>query len=339
MKIIFATRDISNYKAAFYQRDFLSTISSSHEVKLLQEIYEVGPAREFKPDLLILGHEWLDGQGQPPFDVKQLVGAVPTVMILNKEYGFLEKKLEYYHEIGAKGLISHHHNLGSLSDLAPHRDSLHWMPFAANQRLFNNLIKEKGKPYNLNFSGVLRNPTHPNSQSDWRETVHRELFYTLNDYILTRKNALQIGRLRWIPITGNWSKDTWNRLRLGKLIQKDRNYAESLARSRLTLCTLSPLGLVGTRFFECALSNSGILVPADQDVQGLFPEEALFRFSSYEEMLQHVISGRERSPEYLEKTRIAKEFATKHHTWEARVDSFFDFVRDRILPKEEKHDS
>lgn len=324
MNLAFATRDISKYKSALYQRDVLSELSKRHAVTPVQEPVDMVNAAA-DAEILILGHEWLDSDGNAPFEIRRMSDNIPTIMILNKEYGALDKKLKYFHQIGARGLVTHHHDLKSLSSFAPAPEVLHWMPFAANDSLFHGSVEPDSKLYDLNFSGVLRNPTFPQTQSDWRERVHRELFYTAKDFILTRRNASKVGRLRWVPITGNWWRDTWNRLRLGRFIQSNENYAKALRMSRFTLCTLSPLGLVGTRFFEAALSGSGILVPVDQDLQGLFPETALFRFSSIPDLIGHLESAQERSSEYIAKVQLAQELAIQKHTWGARIKSLIDF--------------
>ena len=327
MRILYLTKDISRYKAALYQRDFLEHLSALVQLRVvtsLEELQEINPQGY---DLMIFGHEWLDSSGEPWFELPNFELLPPSIFILNKEYASLEEKLRFPKRVGAKAIVSHHNNLQSLTTYSLEGTPVYWMPFAANDALFHPKLEHEPFAFDLNFSGVLRNPTYPDSQEDFREVIHRDLFRTVNDYIIYADRAKKLGKIRWVPITGDWTRDTWNRLRVFSRMSKDEDYAHAIRTSRTTLSTLSPLGLVGTRFFECALSKSGILTPVGQSLHDLFPEEAIFRFGDSDELLEQIEFVRSDSKESAQKVEKAYEVALTNHTWKTRTSMFVEHVQ------------
>lgn len=149
-------------------------------------------------------------------------------------------------------LLSHHHELQSLTGKQLHMATL-WVPFVADTDLFRPAIPTK--KYDLNFSGVLQNTSHPSIQADNREVVHHEVFHTLGKLSLKEKREFAGYSIFWKPITGYRFTDAWNRYSRGHFDRSKDSYATRLSLSKATLNTLSPLGLVGTRFFESSMAN------------------------------------------------------------------------------------
>lgn len=270
-------------------------------------------------DIYLFGHQWLDESGEPLFDLNfDLISHGRKVFFLNKEYSSLGKKLAYIALLNPDVILTHHHDLQAL---APQRieSSIEWVPFAANPELFTPGSGSRHTA--LNFSGILRNPSFPETQSDDREIVQNLLFNTYKNLIVGRKKPFRPFQVYWSAVTGNWPVDMWNRIYLRNTVQSGQNYAQRLANSRMTLNTLSPLGLVGTRYFETAMSKSLILTPKTSNLQGLFGEEHVVRFELSESSLisafEFAVSDSNEKNSIVES---AFSHAQKHHTWHVRTE-------------------
>lgn len=318
-KICFLSRNTSNYSAALYQNDFYNALKKVADVTLVSTKDKLSEVLQGnRPDIFFFGHQWLDEGGNPLFHISaQDLWNSKTVFFINKEYANLNAKIEYVSKLNPDVLLSHHHDLQSLLDRKLDIPIL-WIPFAANPELFRPAIYSK--KYDLNFSGVLRNPSYPSSQADDREVIHHELFHTLGKLSFAKKSQFSKYRIFWKPITGGRFTDLWNRYSRGHFDNSKDSYAARLSLSKATLNTLSPLGLVGTRFFESAMAKSVILAPKDVDLQGLFDESQILRFdvskSGLLESLKFVSGDSEELNKILEG---AYDHALENHTWDQRV--------------------
>ena len=325
-RICYLARDPSNYSAALYQNDFLVALKKVAEVHLVSDSTSFERLRQRGTfDFFFFGHQWLDEKGRPLFELDlDSLETERKVFFVNKEYANLGKKLEYVSKLNPEVLLSHHHDLQSLTGKKLHTPTL-WVPFAANQNLFRPA--SSAKKYDLNFSGVLRNPSHPNSQADDREVVHDELFHTLGKLSLKQKKEFASYSIFWKPITGDRFTDLWNRYSRGHFDNSKDSYAARLSLSKATLNTLSPLGLVGTRFFESAMAKSAILTPKDVDLQGLFDESQILRFdvskSGLLEALKFVSGDSGELNKILEG---AYDHALENHTWDRRVRAVMNWL-------------
>ena len=325
-KICYLSRDTSNYSAALYQNDFFNALRKVADVTLVSTQDKLSEVlRGNRPEIFFFGHQWLNEDGNPLFRIdSQVLRGSKTVFFINKEYANLAAKLEYVSKLKPDALLSHHHDLQNLTDMRLDIPIL-WIPFAANPELFRPAISSK--KYDLNFSGVLRNPSYPSSQADDREAIHHELFHTLGKLSFAKKRQFSKYRIFWKPITGGRFTDLWNRYSRGHFDNSKDSYAARLSLSKATLNTLSPLGLVGTRFFESAMAKSVILTPKDVDLQGLFDESQILRFdvskSGLLEALKFVSGDSEELNKILEG---AYDHALESHTWDQRVRTVLNWL-------------
>ena len=124
MKIIYLSKNMSNYKGAFYQHDMMEEISKCQDVtfygpgfegfdpneKIKKTIHRLGGA-----DLIIVGHAWLidtPNISVDPYPKLSLEDcSVPKVIILNKEYANLESKLKWISKKNFSFGFSHHYDI------------------------------------------------------------------------------------------------------------------------------------------------------------------------------------------------------------------------------------
>ena len=98
-------------------------------------------------------------------------------------------------------------------------------------------------------------------------------------------------------------------------------------RSRVYLNSLSPGGLVGTRFFENMASKALVFCEESDNVKRIFPQNCYISFKSdlsdFEDKFQIALS------DSYERTKIvnnAYELAITNHSWENRVKDITDQI-------------
>lgn len=325
-KICYLSRDPSGYSAALYQNDFLNALRAASDVVLVsnREQFEVVNKKE-SFDLYLFGHQWLNEEGEPAFHFNpQDLGGSQSIFFLNKEYANLESKLDYVDNLQPTSLLTHHHDLQNLTRRNISANIL-WIPFAGNPEVFQPTNSRK--KYDLNFSGVLRNPSFPETQTDDREVIQDALFHSFKGNLISKRGEFKDLNIYWKPVTGNKYTDLWNRLNQMHWSKSKDSYAKRVSLSIATLNTLSPLGLVGTRYFECALSKSLILTPQQADLQGLFEDSQVVRFEVSKKGLGAALDfARGDSPEVKNIVDAAHNHALRNHTWEKRVLSLLEFL-------------
>lgn len=320
--LCYISSDPSYYSGALYQNDFLEALRKVANVKLVTSYSELAEARNHeKFDAIIFGHRWLDESGTPAFELE--LDKLPThekrFFFLNKEYANLEAKISAISKLQPDLLLSHHHDVQSLT-LYPIEAKILWVPFAADPTLF--LPSGYGKRFDLNFSGVLRNPTYPETQKDDREKIHRLLFKGPRELIISKRAEFRRYKLFWHPATGKKFTDNWNRLNRMTWKQPKDAYARRMSMSKATLNTLSPVGLVGTRFFESALTKSLIITPEGTELQGLLEDSHVYRFEvSRRGLLEALEFATSDSKDLFDMLERTYEHVSRNHTWEQRVEA------------------
>lgn len=340
MKILYLTRNMSGYKGATYQREFLAALELSAEVHAWGPGYqefdqhliwsELKARLPWQPDVLMLGHSWLaDGNAsrlnpQPSLDLTSV--DLPKVFILNKEYARLTEKLTFARSIHPLIVASHHHDVEKFATNTG--GAPHFMPFAVAKNRFSDPAAPKD--LDLTFTGILQNPTYPSKQTDFRLRAQSAIFRTVHSFPVVRRNTFKDFRIRWHPFFGD--RRDW----LGRLARRPRlaeeEYWALMSRSKTVLNGLSPLGLVGTRYFE-TLASHAIPVAESSAVYDHIPGlgKFLLPVEANTGALHELLGWVNENPYQMQD--MANRGATEvwnRHTWEVRVEGLLESIRNEI---------
>lgn len=342
MNILFLSKNMSRYAGAFYQQDVMDEIARQHNVffygpgfpqydenHTLQAILKM-PAT--KPDIIIVGHTWLsDTPGATQITLSPSVDLsgtkIPKIILLNKEYVNLDKKLAYIKEQKFNLVFTHHH------DAERYRKATgtptHFLPFAVNMRRFV-YSPAIPKDIDLFFSGILQNPYAPEVHDDIRIRIQKLLFHSLGQaYIKKRAKASRLA-LYWHTQATQLPDRILNRAIHGQEKLSDEDYVRMLNRSRLCLNSLSPMNLVGTRYFESMAMRSLVLCPESKHYNGLFSSGkhyVTFK-DDLSDFIEKALHFTQHSAERNTITDAAFEHARDNHTWKHRVRHITDLAKE-----------
>ena len=337
MKIIYLSKNMNNYKGAFYQRDMMEEFSRCADVIFYGPGFEgFDPTENIKKtvvrlggaDLIIVGHAWLaDTPGLPPDPYPKLCleeCPIPKVMMLNKEYTNLEEKLEWICKKNFLYGFSHHHNVSYFTKKT--KIPFKFMPLAFNANLFNK-PNQINKDIDFAFCGLLKNNLDNTGQTDSRIITMKKLFHCLGDIPVMKKTRYEKYKLYWNAIPRNIFMRQAAILLNKYHFLSTKEYVKLQHRSRTFLNTLSPLGLISTRFFENMASQTLVFCEESKNVKRVFPSECYMSFktdfSDFEERFEVATSD---SNERSKIIQIAFEIAHTHHTWKVRVNSMMNII-------------
>lgn len=338
LRVLYVSDDMGHYTAAMYQNDVIKELSrqlgenfSRIDVLEFRDLIRGSRNNNFTPDVVILGHSFLEDNPVLPLsrvttqDILSYQDA-PVIAFLNKEYSRLEEKIKFFENAGVTALISH------LWDLARFKSSLpiFHLPFAAN---VDFLVSNPHRSIDLNFSGVLRNPTFPGSQSDFRERVFRTLFVTIFGVVIRKRSKFKDVRIYWYGISGRRFVDLLNQQINLFASRRDstNDYARRLGEAKITLNGPSPMFIVGTRFYECMASGSVVLTPDFPGLRETFPDSDKIFLIVKDDLsdFEEVLLGALRSD--LDFRREAAQEAFKNsHTWEVRITELIDWLTSQV---------
>ncbi len=336
---------MENYGAAFYQQDVIDKLKKRHEVFLYgpgysyynrnDTIVDVISISSFdKPDLICIGHSWLSDHPNKELNCHHKIRlrklSIAKVMILNKEYSRLDEKLNYIKSEGIDLVFTHHHSVEKYEKSTGVK-FIFW-PFAVNHERFKDYGFEK--EYDLIFTGLLRNPTWPNTQSDIRIKVQNKLFYTLGELRLIRRYRYREYKIFWRGQPASRKVAKLNRFLHRESRLPPSEYSKLLNKGKICFNALSPLELVGTRYYEAMASKCLVFCQRSSLYKGLFKEGK--HFVTFSEDLSD-FDGK--LSYYLENKSIRQEIensAYKHvlkcHTWKKRILQFEEAVKAYINP-------
>ena len=100
----------------------------------------------------------------------------------------------------------------------------------------------------------------------------------------------------------------------------DAEYAALMQNSKLFINTLSPMGLVSPRFFECMASGALVFCEESELYQNIFPDDTYVTFksnlSNFDEKLFHFLTTEGDRMKIVEK---AFAFVQSKHSWAKRI--------------------
>jgi spore maturation protein CgeB len=346
MDILYISENINNYSAAFYQKDVLNQLKSVHNVECYgmgfkgydenEEIETVLENCKTRPELICIGHKWLRDDSSvdtvdphPAFDFNET--DVPVVMILNKEYANFHRKVKYIEENSIPLVFTHHHKANKWSE--KYDSQFVFWPFAVNKDVFQDY--NEPKMYDLSFSGRLRNPDPSVPQTDLRIRVQKELFFSVGEIKLARRPKYRKYNIFWRGRPTTKSKYYINKFFHRERRIPDDDYKKLYNRSKLTFNTLSPIDLVGTRYYEAAASNSLIFCqesPIYEKFDLFEPGKHCVTFkkdlSDFDDKLEYYISNDDIREKIAQQ---GHDHVLENHTWETRIKEFTHKIKNILL--------
>jgi len=341
MKVVYLTPDMSSYRAASYQSDVAVEFANQHDVYFYgpgypdyspsDSITDILAKAPWRPDFVCAGHAWLSDAPTGP--IKRMPGVdlstlkLPKLCILNKEYARLDDKLSVIADQKFDVVLTHHHDVQRY-ERATKTKTVFW-PFAFDHRKF--IIRDVPREIDLFFSGLLRNPTHSETQNDLRIRVQAKLYYAIGELRLLKKPKFARYELMWNAFSGNRWITRLDRT-LGRYAHiPDAEYQLSFNRSKICFCALSPLDLVSPRYFEAMASGCMVLCQRSERYEGLFEDRAhcmMFAddLSDFDRMLVNAIEN-DALREQI--TARAALHARTHHTWQRRVQQAVEALEGR----------
>lgn len=338
MRIIYLSKNMNFYDGAMYHRDLMSELAKKNDVIFYgpgfenfnpEESIETTIKKIGGADLLILGHAWLSDlpyDNVDPYPNLRLEDcSLKKIVILNKEYVNLESKLEWIRNKSFDFGFSHHHNVKYFQKVSG-VNFTHW-PFAFNHNLFKT-NKVENKDIDFAFSGILINVNANYSQAYTRTRVMKKLFNCLSNIPLSKKNIYKDYKIFWNSIPPSyWQQKISIYLNKYKYL-KDDEYIMLQKRSRVFLNTLSPGGLVGTRFYENMASRTLVFCQDSMNIKNMFPSNCYLTFKKdfedFDEKFKLSISDSKERNNIVER---AFELAATNHTWEIRVNQLFNSIK------------
>lgn len=338
-RVVVLSRNDAKYKGAFYQGDFLKEMSRQAECWFYGPGFQgydpalsLASALEhcpFTPDFLLTSHSFL--QDNPSHQIERMPqlklddSPVPVFGLLNKEYSRLEQKIDFFSSSGVEALFTHHHDLDSL---LPGVKIRHFFaPFAVDQDRFP--YSEGERRYDLGFSGLVRNPIFPDTQSGIRDDLQTEIFTTFQGVPLWKRSQYRDVTVSWHSWRGLRVLDSLSGI-FGHSRLSTRKYIALLSATKLWLNTPSPLGLISTRYFECMASGSLVMAQASEELLRFFPPGLVATFDGVEDFpraLRELLSDQS---EISKRTKQAYDWVRERHTWKVRVSEVLHNISDLI---------
>lgn len=320
LNILLLQPDFSQYGAAYYQHQFTKALGCVHRV------FRYGPKLEcydrrhaiddvlklcpFEPDLICFGAGWENEDPNiPEFDPHPAIQVanidISSVMVLNKEYKKLDKKLQFIQDNGIRMVFTAHHDHSRWQEETG-VPFVHF-PFAVDPALFKDYAEKKR--YSLGFSGALHE-----QWTDVRVRIKHHLFL-----------RWPIKAPRYWRIRLFWSEKS----RLpGFRLPRGERYGRLINRSKMWLATPSAVDLVGTRFYEIMASRTLLFCSRSTAYDGLFEDKihcVMFApdLSDFDDTLFYYLDHEDEREAIVEN---AYAHVLKNHTWERRIEQFTNAV-------------
>ena len=321
---------MKGYESASYQQDIMEELARQAHVffygpgfnnyDIKDSIDDVLVKAPFDPDTIILGHAWLgdkDGSEVDPHPRLQLSKTtIPKSVILNKEYTNLDAKLGYIKRNHFDVGFTHHHDTDRYSEVTG-TEFTFW-PFAYDSERFK--YSNGKKTIDVGFSGVLQNLSKDANQTDIRIKIMKHFFVTMFDVPISKRKAFKDIEIFWNSISRNKTSKYLSQFLNKQQYLKSDDYAEMMRKTKIYINTLSPMGLISPRFFECMASQSLIFCEESELYQNIFPDDLYIAYkkdlSDFREKLFWILSDQSTRNKITDK---AFKYVYANHTWEKRV--------------------
>ena len=344
MRIIYLSRNMQNYGSAAYQKEVADELDRQAQVFFYGSGFKCYDRRDsiddviakspFRPDAIVMGHAWLndkDGSEVDPHPQLQLFSTtIPKIIILNKEYVNLIDKMDYIRRHRFDLGFTHHHDIQRYTTASATRFTF-W-PFACDLARFKP--SDNQKLIDLGFSGVLQNLNRRADQTDIRVRIMRRLFYTYSDVPLLRKAPYRSTKIFWNSIGRNKVGRSLSTVLRKRKYLSTVEYSNMIRSSKMFINTLSPMGLISPRFFECMASGTLVFCQKSDLYKNIFPNDIFVSFkedlSDFDEKFFHYLEAQKERENIVEK---AQSEARSKHGWDRRVSDLLKAIGELVGEK------
>lgn len=336
IKILFISKNIKDYRSASYQYDFYNSLRKNTDLKLYgpginlykksDTIIEIIKKINFTPDIIFIGHNWLSDDKTNfdlPNDLKLNQTKIKKVIFLNKEYVNLDKKIKFIISNNFDLCFTHCSTI-KFNKKIPNTD-VKFIPFAFN----DSRLKRKNYKKNIDifFSGILQNQNINANQSNSRILIMKTIFYSILDIPLFKKINFKSRKIFWNSIP----RYRFSRL-LSKFINKyyyidNDKYDDLISSSKIVINSLSPMGLISPRFYECMAIKSIIFSEDSNVYDKVFPRKYIFFYNSNKNDIKSKLLDLSKNYKYHENLlNEAQNQAYKFHTWDCRANEVVKYL-------------
>ena len=323
---------MTNYRSSHYQIDVIEEVTRQANVYFYgpgyprynkkDSIKDVIIKSQMQPDCIIMGHKWLEDRDGEEVDLHPALeldrSSVPKIAILNKEYTNLYKKLEFIKRNKFDHGFTHHHDTDKYKKLT--EIPFEFWPFAVSHYRLKDFASEKERQIDIGFAGILQNQNTNANQSDVRVEILKKFFYAPFDIPVINKRSYREYNVFWAGIP---RKKSWQRL--AHLLQirqflPPKEYYEVLHNSKSFINSLSPMGLIGPRYYDIMASKCLLLCIKTPLYSNIFPINNFVEFrpdlKDFDEKVVYYLNNKQERLKIVEK---AYHDVLENHTWEKRV--------------------
>ena len=342
LKIIYFSKNISKiffnqYVSSSYQQDVIDELSNNCN------LYNYGPGYKdfnkedtiediiskssFHPDAIIFGHNWLsDDDISNNFSLMDNLNFknlnIPKILIINKEYANLKRKLEYIKNSKFDFILTHHHDVEKYTEQTNVK-FVFW-PFACHRERF--LATDEKKNIDLFFSGVLQNQYKHAFQSTFRLNCLRQIYFTVLDQPIFKKKKFKNYNVVWNSVPRTFAGRILKKVFRERLFDYDE-YAKFIKSSKIVINSPSPGGLISPRYFECMLSKSLIFCENSNLYTNIFKKNFfIFLNEKGNDLNEKLNFYSNNTSEYNNKIEEAFNEVLSSHTWKNRIDKLLTLI-------------
>tara|TARA_Y100000590_G_scaffold453161_1_gene597709 strand:- start:2526 stop:3560 length:1035 start_codon:yes stop_codon:yes gene_type:complete len=342
LKIIYLSRNISKiysnqYVSSSYQQDVINELSNNcnlynygpgyKDFNIKDNIEDIIKKSSFNPDAIVFGHNWLSDDDRSIsislMDNLSLMNLnIPKILILNKEYVNLKRKLEYIKNIKFDFILSHHHEVENYKKQT-NLKFIFW-PFACHKERF--LSRDDKKEVDLFFSGILQNQYKHAHQSEFRLNCLNQIYHTVFDHPLLKRRKFKKYNIIWNSVPRTLKGRILKKI-LGERLFDYDDYAKLIKGSKIVINSPSPIGLISPRYFECMLSKCLIFCEESNLYNNIFDKDSFVILHENAEDLEEKLIFYLNNPKHYEKkTNDAFNEVLSKHTWKNRIDKLLDLI-------------
>ena len=340
MRILYLSRNIENYKAANYQKEFMGTLSK------LTSLFVYGPGysyfdknkkiddiiRIYGPfNIIFVGHSWLEDGNKREIDPWPQSGlskiSHKKFLFLNKEYTNLDKKLRWIKKNKFDYVFSHHQNCKIWQTKI--KTQFRYLPFAYDDNHFFYLKKKR--KYDLAFSGILQNTNKNKIQSDIRVRIINRLYFTFFNIPLFKRKKYRHLSIFWNSIPDNYLAYIISRIFNIYNFLDIKKYAKLQTNSKVYLNFKSPMNLVSPRYFENIASGCLIITERNDELKKLLPKFSYMEFHNDLSNFDKVLNESLVNFKYSKKKReYNAKLIKQNHSWNLRVKMVLKIIKNTV---------